>query len=117
MSATEPLVTILQLAEHDRLISVSGELDMHTAGELQSALDLAIEDRSERIVVDLAEVSFIDSIALGVLAGAGRRLRETGGRLGVVAIGPEVGRPFEVTGLDRVIPIAPTVTEVLERLV
>ncbi|MHB8059370.1 MAG: STAS domain-containing protein [Gaiellaceae bacterium] len=111
-----PVVRTDRLAERELIISVSGELDLHTVGGLQDALDEAISGAGEIVVVDLAEVDLIDSIALGALARASRRLRESNGALGVVALNADVVRAFEITSLDRVIPMASTTDEVLQRL-
>jgi len=111
-----PIVRIDRLAEGELLISVSGELDLHSVGGLQDALDEAISETGEMVVVDLGEVDLIDSIALGALARASRRLRESSGALGVVASNADVVRAFEITSLDRVIPMASTTAEVLQRL-
>jgi anti-sigma B factor antagonist len=111
-----PVVQTNRLADSELVISVSGELDLHSVGGLQDALDEAIAETGEVVVIDLGEVDLIDSIALGALARASRRLRENGGALGVVASNADVVRAFEITSLDRVIPIAATTTEVLRRL-
>ncbi len=116
VSVIEPVVQTAQIAEGELLISVSGELDLHSVGSLQGALDDATEMTGEAVVVDLSGVTLIDSIALGALARASRRLRESGGGLAVVASNPDIVRAFEITSLDRVIPLAATVTEALERL-
>jgi anti-sigma B factor antagonist len=116
VSIIEPVVHTIRLAEKEFLISVSGELDLHSVGALQNALDEAITENGDIVVVDLAEVDLIDSIALGALARASRRLREGGGALAVVASNADVVRAFEITSLDRVIPMAATSTEAFERL-
>ena len=116
MSIMEPVVRTVRLADKELLISVSGELDLHSVGSLQTALDEAINETGVLVVVDLSDVALVDSIALGALARASRRLREGGGALGVVASNAEVVRAFEITSLDRVIPMAAATTEVLERL-
>ncbi|HEY5160565.1 MAG TPA: STAS domain-containing protein [Gaiellaceae bacterium] len=111
-----PIVHTERLADRELLISVSGELDLHSVGELQDALDEAISESCELVVVDLGEVDLIDSIALGALARASRRLRETNGALGVVASNADVVRAFQITSLDRVIPMSSTKAEVLQNL-
>jgi anti-sigma B factor antagonist len=116
VSIMEPLVQTVRLADKELLISVSGELDLHSVGALQNALDEAINETGVLVVVDLGDVALVDSIALGALARASRRLREGGGALGVVASNAEVVRAFEITSLDRVIPIATETTELLKRL-
>jgi len=110
------VVNTVRIREGTLLISVSGELDLHSVGSLQSALDDAIDKTGEAVVVDLGEVTLVDSIALGALARASRRLRESTGSLAVAASNPDIVRAFEITSLDRVIPLATTVTEALERL-
>jgi anti-anti-sigma factor len=105
-----------RLADGELLISVSGEFDLHSVGELQDALDEAISESCELVLVDLGEVDLIDSIALGALARASRRLRETNGALGVVALNADVVRAFKITSLDRVIPMASTRAEALQNL-
>jgi anti-anti-sigma factor len=112
----EPQVQTVRLADKELLVSVSGELDLHSVGTLQNALDEAINETGVLVVVDLGDVALVDSIALGALARASRRLREGGGALGVVASNAEVVRAFEITSLDRVIPMATETTELLKRL-
>jgi anti-anti-sigma factor len=116
VSIMEPIVQTVRLADKELLISVSGELDLHSVGSLQEALDEAINESGVIVVVDLRDVALVDSIALGALARASRRLREGGGALGVVASNADVVRAFEITSLDRVIPMASAVSEALERL-
>lgn len=116
MPIVGPLVRTARLAEKELIISVSGELDLHSVGALQEALEEAIAGTGEIVVVDLAEVDLIDSIALGTLARASRRLREGGGALSVAASNADVVRAFEITSLDRIIPIAASTEEALERL-
>ncbi len=111
-----PVVRTDRRTERELIISVSGELDLHSVGGLQDALDEAIAETGEVVVVDLGEVELVDSIALGALARASRRLRESSGALGVVASNADVVRAFEITSLDRVIPMASTAEEVLQRL-
>lgn len=56
----------------------------------------------ELLVVDLANVTFIDSMTLGVLLGASKRMRPRGGQLRLVVSEPSVRKIFEITLLDRV---------------
>ena len=112
----KPDVQTVRAADGELLISVSGELDLHSVGSLQSALEDAIDTNGEIVVVDLGGVSLIDSIALGALARASRRLRESGGALAVAASNSDIVRAFEITSLDRVIPLALTVSDALDRL-
>lgn len=76
-----------------------GEIDLYTAAEVGSALHevAGSEPEPERVVVDLAEVEFVDSTALGTLIEARKRLGN--GRLLLAAPGRDVRRALEVAGL------------------
>jgi len=81
------------------VVQLAGELDLHNAGDVRRALlDSATGDR--RVVVDLGEVEFIDSTALGVLVEARARLADRR-RFLLAAPRAETRRALEVSGLDR----------------
>jgi anti-sigma B factor antagonist len=84
------------------VVAVRGDADLHTAHELRSAIGDAIDGGATRLVVDLAETTFIDSMTLGVLLGAVKRLRPVGGTVSVVCTDANIRRIFEITLLDRV---------------
>ena len=88
----------------DRIVAARGELDLHTAPQLASALTPAI-DAGDRVIVDLTGVTFIDSSGVGVLVTALERARPTGTTLVVVAPHPRVRKVFEITGLDGLLPV------------
>ncbi len=64
-------------------------------------------------MVDLSATTFIDSSSLGVLIGAHRRLKPSGGSLVVVSTNDAITKAFKITGLDSVFPVAPTVEAAL----
>ena len=84
------------------VVAVQGDADLHTAHELRSAIADAIDGGGTTLVVDLAQTTFIDSMTLGVLLGAVKRLRPLGGRVSVVCTDANIRRIFEITLLDRV---------------
>jgi anti-sigma B factor antagonist len=84
------------------VVDVHGEADLHTAHELRAAITDAIDAGATSLVVDLSDTTFIDSMTLGVLLGAVKRLRPIGGRVSVVCTDPNIRRIFEITLLDRV---------------
>ncbi len=96
-----------------RLISVSGELDLHSVDPLRRELELAIEEADGDVVVDLYGACFFDSIALGILANAATRLRQQDRSLSVVCADEEWLSPFVSTGLDRLITLRRTLAESL----
>lgn len=99
-----------------RLLAVHGEADLHTAPELREALGSAIDNGAQKIVLDLSETTFLDSMALGVLLGAMKRMRAREGELRLVVSRLDIRRIFEITLLDRVFPIDETRSEAFEAL-
>lgn len=95
------------LAPSGIVIKASGELDIATAPGLRDRLNAAIESGVTRIVVDLSEVVFVDSLSLASIVGAQTRLAERG-RLAVVASHPYVLLIFEAGGLDSVLTLFET---------
>jgi anti-sigma B factor antagonist len=88
------------------VLAVGGELDYEVSPQLRVRLVRAIEAGRRRLVLDLSDVTFIDSTAIGVLAGAIARLDEAGGgSLAVVCTHEKVLQIFEITGLDSVITL------------
>lgn len=87
------------------VLTITGEADLHTAPELDQALQGVIALGGTAVAVDLGDVSFIDSTALEVLLRYQPRFRNRGGDLVVVTQDRRVLRTFEITGLDRVFSI------------
>jgi anti-sigma B factor antagonist len=95
------------------LVRLAGELDLYNAGDVRRALTDACADSPQRIVVDLGEVEFIDSTALGVLIEA--RSKMTNGRAFLLAApGLETRRALKISGLDRHFSVHDTVPAALE---
>jgi anti-sigma B factor antagonist len=98
------------------VVALGGEIDLHTAPRLDEALFGAIHEGAERVLVDLAGTTFVDSTVLGVLLRAHRRLDDSGGRLVLVSNDPRILRTLELTGLDRTLAVEPTLTETVASL-
>ncbi len=85
-------------------MAVRGDLDAATAGQLDARLDdLVVGQGNLSVVVDVAEVPFIDSQGLTVLAKAWKKSRARGGELRVDNASRSVARVFAITGLERVL--------------
>lgn len=80
-----------------------GRLNMVSAGRLRDALGELASSGTHRIVVDLAETTFLDSSGLGALIAGLKSARQAGGDLRVARPTPEVLSVFELTNLDKVL--------------
>lgn len=95
------------------LLALHGEVDLHVAPELRDRITSVIEDGADYVVLDLSKVTFMDSMALGVLLGALKRLRPRGGELRLVVPDSDLRRIFEITLLDQVFALSATRDEAL----
>ncbi len=91
-------------------MTANDELDLYAAPELREAVFSAIRNGAT-IVVDLLDVTFIDSTALGVLVEAAKKTRSSGGSIAVACRNPNIVRVFELTGLTRVIAVHPSLSD------
>jgi anti-sigma B factor antagonist len=105
MSVLEFSVRTAEVGDNAFIITVTGEADLHTAPEIDRALHGVLGLGGTATAVDLADVSFVDSTALGILLRHQRRFRGRGGDLVIVTADRRVLRTFEITGLDRVFRI------------
>jgi anti-sigma B factor antagonist len=108
------LLTV-ETAERDgwTVVVARGQLDVATAPDFRQDLLEAQYGGSTRVVIDLDGVEFLDSMGLGVLVGALKRARTHEGELVIACSRQRLLHLFELTGLDRVLRLVPTVDEVL----
>lgn len=104
-----------EVDEGTSVVAVHGELDLTTAPRLKWMLHDLLDAGRTRLVVDLTETAFMDSTALGVLVGVNRGLGE-GARLAIVCSRSNVLKIFELSGMDGVFTIVPTLDEALEHI-
>ena len=98
-------VKTAQLGDDAFVVSVTGEADMETSSEIERELWRVLKLGGRSVAVDLAEVGFIDSTALGLLLRFQPKFRARGGELVIVSDDRRVLRTLEITGLDRIFRI------------
>ena len=92
----KPPVQSVEKNDSVYIVRLAGELDLYNAPAVREALWETFADGPERIVVDLAEVDFIDSTALGVLIEARSKMADRSG-FRLAAPGLESRRALEVS--------------------
>jgi anti-sigma B factor antagonist len=96
------------------LIALAGEFDLHAGPEFERRVLEAIGRGASDLLIDLSEVSFIDSTTIGILMRTRKRLAPIGGRVLVVTSDRNILRLFEITALDRMFEIYSRRTDALE---
>ena len=87
-------------------VVVAGELDHCAAPQVRRMLDELLADSSiTRLVLDLENLTFMDSSGIGVLLGRLKTLQARGGSMGVINMQPQVEKLFRLSGLHRVIDV------------
>ena len=98
------------------VLGVTGEIDIATAPSLREKLHSLLAEGRANLIIDLDDVTFLDSTALGVFTSAEKRQRGRGGELRLVV--PEENASlrltFEITGHDEVHAIYPSRSAALE---
>jgi anti-sigma B factor antagonist len=87
------------------IVAVAGEIDISTVTRLRERL-FELADAGRPLIVDLEQITFIDSAGLGALVGASRRALAHGGSLHAVCARPQTRKLLWMTGVDRRIPLS-----------
>jgi anti-sigma B factor antagonist len=90
------------------VVSVYGEIDVATSPDMRESLIELINGGHHQLVLDLEGVDFLDSTGLGTIIGALKRARTHGGDLRLVCTETRITRLFEITGLDKAVPLLPS---------
>ncbi|MFD9502412.1 STAS domain-containing protein [Streptomyces sp. NPDC060035] len=95
------------------LLTLTGELDHHTAPQLREAPDQLPLADSTLLVMDLAALTFCDSTGLTTLVAAHRRASASGTDIALAGLTPSIAKSFRITGLDQLFPIHASAAEAL----
>lgn len=105
MSFTRSIVRTAQAPEKSLVISAAGEIDLATIEPFRLQVAHAVESDASRIVIDLREVTFLDSTTLSVLVQTHNHLTAQGRALTIRTRQAIVLRLFEITGLSNVLHV------------
>lgn len=94
-----------------RVLAVHGDLDLATAPKLRQQVVSEVASGRNRLIIDLSDVDFLDSVGLGILVGALKRVRTRDGDLELVCPERRLRRVFTITDLDRVFTLHQTLAE------
>lgn len=101
------LTSYFAVKENVLVVRLSGELDHHEAGILRESWQTKLKDEAvQHVILNLEEVTFMDSSGIGVLLGRYKEIIQLGGELVVCSINPSIKRLFEMSGLFKIIRLA-----------
>ena len=98
------------------VITAAGEIDAATADTLATAVSGALTDGYQKVLVDFAQVTFIDSTGLGVLVKSHRSAVAADAAFAVVNPTPQTRKLIGVLGLDQLLNIYDSHDEALADL-
>jgi anti-sigma B factor antagonist len=101
-------VTIERLGEGVAVVNVEGEVDAHTAGDLDGRLFDLLKAKRCRLAVCLSDVTYISSAGLGAVWRAYQEARRRSGEVRLFAVPENVVKVFAMAGFDEVIPFVDT---------
>ncbi|MEO1477304.1 MAG: STAS domain-containing protein [Bacteroidota bacterium] len=117
-----PLVTRLQPAVSNfsvtfrptgtvRVLELNGELDAHTASELEAAFQRCLDDDAHRVIVHGGNLQYISSAGLGVFMAYVEPMREAGGDIKITELQERVYDVFDLLGFPMLFDITPAEAE------
>jgi len=118
VNAMELLVVDSEVRPEAVLVRAKGEVDSSTAGEFSSQLEAALQQAesqgSRLLIVDLQGVTYFGSAGLNAVLDCHKQGLQAGTSVRLVADNGLVVRPIEVTNLDSVLELYPTLPDALE---
>jgi anti-anti-sigma factor len=97
------------------VLVLAGEADVTNAGQLRDVISAQLASGAVYLTIDAAELSFADSAAIGILAGAGRTLKELGGGLDLLRPRKILLKTMTLLGVDQVM-IVQAATDMAHKL-
>ncbi|MBQ6950553.1 MAG: anti-sigma F factor antagonist [Clostridia bacterium] len=87
-------------------VYLEGELDHFSAQQIRRIMDHAIEESSiKSMILDMENMTFMDSSGIGVILGRYKQLRQRGGKMMVRKMNRQVEKVFRLSGMDQLIDI------------
>jgi len=99
------------------VVDLHGDLDLNIADKLREALDKKLDETPAlNLLLDLSNVTFIDSSGLAVLLGRYKRVSKSGGKVILTGAKPHVRNVLELSGLLRIMEEYPSAGEALAKI-
>jgi stage II sporulation protein AA (anti-sigma F factor antagonist) len=99
------------------VITIAGELDHHSSEYVRQKIDSElIKSTTKNVVFDFSKVTFMDSSGIGVVMGRYKNIQQWNGQAAVANVSPQIRRVFEMSGLQKLIPVYESVDEAFNNM-
>lgn len=112
MTPEQPITTSVAHHTGCTVVSIGGEIDLSTAPAFEAAIDGALAEEPPVLVIELSAVEFMASAGLRILVATQEKMNKSA-QIAVVASSPATSRPIELSGLDKVFSLYPTLDDAL----
>lgn len=96
------------------VLDVTGEIDVYTAPQFKEAINSVLSGGQKHLIINLAEVTYMDSSGFGALLSATKRLRPIGGTVNLVKCSGSIDRILKITRLNTIFGIFQSIDEALK---
>ncbi len=87
------------------ILRLAGEIDAYTVPKLKESFDTLLKQNAKAIIVDMVNVTYMDSTGLGVFISVLKTVKEEDSELRLINIQERVLRLFQITGLDEMMDL------------
>jgi anti-sigma B factor antagonist len=101
--------------EQVQILDLKGELDAHTASELEAAFQKCQDEERNQIVVNGENLQYISSAGLGVFMAYIEEVREKGGDIKIASLQPKVFNVFDLLGFPMLFDIVESEDEAVQK--
>ena len=93
-------VSISSYRDHT-MVTISGEVDLYNVGDLKKRLFSATDGAAESIIVDMKDVSYMDSSGIGALVAGQKKMRVRNGKFAIMNVHSDVMNILKLATLDK----------------
>ena len=95
------------------VVAIAGEIDLNSSPQMRKAFGELIDKGTTKVIVDLKQVSYIDSSGLATLIEVMQKIKKNRGAMSLVNMSDKIRNLFEITKLDKLFSIYRTQEEAL----
>ncbi|KOV93053.1 STAS domain-containing protein [Streptomyces sp. NRRL B-3648] len=106
-------MTVQHTGDSSAVLAVAGDVDLHTAPTLRDRALAVVEEGAAHVVLDMAQVGFVDSTGLSALITLMQAAHGAGGSLRLAEVPDRLSRMISITGISQLMPVHATVADAL----